>query len=105
MRNFVVHHLGEEFAVLRFVHWRIDHAHYQQVHPRMHRAGYIEAERRISAFVMANRNAVDEHLAEIIHRAEAQQHMASTAERGQIDFSPVPGCSHVVAQIVELHIP
>src|SRR5438270_3491865 len=70
--NLVVQHLGKEFLVLLLVHRRIDYPDCELIDSASNRAAHVEAERRVAAFMGADANAINKHLAVIVHGAKLQ---------------------------------
>src|SRR5947209_5859501 len=67
--------------------------------------GHVKAEWRVTAFMRADRDAVDENLSKVIHGAELHDHVARITELRRLELGAVPGHSHVVAQIIIEHVP
>src|SRR5947209_18894504 len=67
--------------------------------------GHVKAEWRVTAFMRADRDAVDENLSKVIDGAEFDDHVARITELRRLELGAVPGHSHVVAQVIIEHVP
>ena len=105
VRYFVVHHFRKEGAILRFIHRGIYHPNHELVLSRTNRTGNFDCERRIPTLVGSHRNSIEENFTKIINSAELEKHMASVPKRGQVEVHPIPGCAHVISEVIELSIP